>query len=93
MTVAELKAKVPEADIYAFSPEMRYLVVFQRDQITNRLATDLMMEMSRVGIVGGCLILNDAEALRIFELEPNPPQPVMSGATHSTGALGGTELV
>lgn len=69
MTVAEIKAKLPEADVYELNESSRYIVVLDRSLIRAKEVED--MANGRVFPKNTAFIHvdNPDEAIRLFEIK------------------------
>lgn len=68
MTVAEIKAKLPEADIYELRDDAKYIIVLDSTQIN---AEQVRMIASLPGGFGNAIFLrvvDPADAVRILEV-------------------------
>ena len=69
MTVEEIKAKLPEANVYELNPDSRYIVVVDRKLVNERLTFELI-EALRITSIGAVLIRTDDpnEAVLVMEV-------------------------
>lgn len=70
MTVKELKAKLPEADVMALSPGSKYLILVSRQNVSMHECHDLSDALRKEGIKGFIAVVHDTtEAIKVLELE------------------------
>jgi hypothetical protein len=68
MTVAEIKAKLPEAEVYELLPDARYIIVLDREKISQESVQSILSLMQ--DLRGIFLRINDPEgAIRILEMK------------------------
>ena len=74
MTVADVKALVPLADVYEFKPGARYLVVLPHaeENAARHLGESLILPDGARGFV---LMVSDPHDVRLFDLEALPATP------------------
>ena len=71
MTIEEIKAICPEADVYALREDMPYLVVVDRNQINMQIVQSLSVCLDAASM--GAIIIavdNPATAVRLLEVKP-----------------------
>jgi len=68
MTVEEIKAKLPEANVYELNPDSKYLIVVDRKLVNDRLTFELLKAL-KITSIGAVLIRTDdpAEAVLVME--------------------------
>ena len=67
MTVKEIKAKLPEADVYALSDDFTYLIVLSIIQVSRRTAQQLDL-----GVRAAIILVDDpASAVKVLEIKEN----------------------
>lgn len=71
MTVEEIKAKLPEAQVYELNPECTYMLVYDEVQIMKRTAIQMASYLSSIGINTLTIGVEDtSKAVRILEIKP-----------------------
>lgn len=78
MNVAEIKAKLPCADVYEFGPGFTYLILFDKNQVPRMLAEMVVKDLDRsmgrnVSYQGSRFLMvmceDPSEAIRILEVK------------------------
>lgn len=72
MTIEEIKAKLPEADVYALDPNFRYIIVVDKRnisvEITRAIGEHIKTMTGHAPVV--ISVLNKADALTLLEVKP-----------------------
>ncbi len=66
MTVAEIKAKCPEAEVYALNENARYLVVVCSHQVSYVMRDRILSELPKDSML--LLVDDPATAIRLLEV-------------------------
>lgn len=70
MTVEEIKAKLPEAEVYELKPDAKYLIVVCRPLVSEESRLRLSSWLASQGIKHGMLsVLDSQSAVRILEMK------------------------
>lgn len=66
MTVEEIKAKLPEAEVYSLNPDSRYLIVADATKISHMAAEGLLKMVPNAGVL---FVADPENAIRILEIK------------------------
>lgn len=70
MKVEEIKAKLPEADVYELRPDSKYLIVASRHDISRRMAQAVAKSFAGLNINAAIIHVDDtASAIRLLEFK------------------------
>lgn len=70
MTVEEIKAKLPEANIYAIRADMAYLVVVARSQVNRQVVETFAVGLDAASLGAVVIVVDDpATAVRLLEVK------------------------
>jgi hypothetical protein len=66
MKVSEIKAKLPEAEVYQLRADVKYLIVADKTAVSRESAEGLLRGMPNAAIM---LVKNPSESIRLLEVE------------------------
>jgi hypothetical protein len=71
MTVEEIRKALPEANIYTLSPDARYLIMADKEQIEPELCAQLLHKFKEMGIKAVVVCTaNPDNDIRVLSLQP-----------------------
>ncbi len=68
MTIKELQAIAPKAEVYELRPDVKYLVLVDDNYMSESDARKLVSALNSMGIMFACVIKDGGDGIKVLEL-------------------------